>query len=312
MGGENSKKSGEIGEKIAERILNLIGWKNPFSGFNVDCINNKEHKLKGREERKTHGIDLYFRYKCPLSDRIQENVVISVKNRDSYPKGETGKRSEAKEFLRELSQSIECLLKSQIYKENKIAGIRQIDNAGVLFWINKNGNDDDEVIKDIANMQLTSSDIRYPMYIVDNKVANFLYQSINFAKNYFEDGSVRYLYPPNTGYNNSNYYKTSCGELLPVQYINSHIIPFKEETKDILIMTIMEEFNREELPRLIALAQDLTSSWGSKIVIAFPNYDSYKYDHDVIWAKNQFQDQKFIDKIEIRSYGQGFRNLKED
>lgn len=71
MGGENSKKSGEIGEKIAEELFNLIGWKNPFSGFNVDCINNKEHKLKGREERKTHGIDLYFRYKCPLSDRIQ-------------------------------------------------------------------------------------------------------------------------------------------------------------------------------------------------------------------------------------------------
>lgn len=311
MGGEYSKKSGEIGEKIAEELFNLIGWKNPFSGFDVDCINNKEHKLKGREERKTHGIDLYFRYKCPLSDRIQENVVISVKNRDSYPIGETGKRSEAKSFLKELSQSIECLLKSQIYKENKIDAIKQIDNAGVLFWINRNGDNDDEVIKDIANMQLTASDIRYPMYIVDNKVANFLYQSVNFAKHYFEDGQIKYLYP-NTGYNNSNYDKTSCGELLPVQYINSHIIPFKEETKDVLIITVMDKFNREELPRLIALAQDLTSSWGSKIVIAFPDYDSNKHGEDVIWAKNKFQDQKFIDKIEIRSYGQDFRNLKED
>ena len=238
-------------------------------------------------------------------------MVISVKNRDSYPNGETGKRSEAKRFLIELSQSIECLLKSQIYKENKIEGIKQVDNVGVLFWINKNGYNDDEVIKDIANMQLTSPDIRYPMYIVDNKVATFLVQSINFAKNYFEEGQVKYLYP-NTGYNNSNYDKTSCGELLPVQYINSHIIPFKEETKDILIITIMEGFNKEELPRLIALAQDLTSSWGSKIILAFPNYDSYKHEQDVIWAKNQFQDQKFIDKIEIRSYGQDFRNLKED
>lgn len=310
MSGEKSKKSGETGEKIAENLLNLIGWRNLYSGFDITCIRNNEHALLKREKRNTHGIDLYFNYKCPLSDRGQENVIISVKNRDKYPSTERQKRTKTKEFIRDLSQAIECFIKSQKYRENKIEGLQQIENVGVLFWINSEDEKDDEIIKDISDMLILSSDIKFSIYVVDNKIASFLYRSINFTKDFFEDGQVKFLYP-STGYNNSNYDKKSCGDILPVQYINSHIIPFKVEDKNMLIITSMDTFCKEELPRLIALTQELTNSWGNKIVIAFPDYDSNKHEEDVIWAKTKFQDNKFIDKIEIKSYGQDFRNLKE-
>ncbi len=74
---------------------------------------------------------------------------------------------------------------------------------------------------------------------------------------------------------------------MPVQYINSHIIPFKVENRNMLIITSMDGFNKEELPRLIALTQDLTNSWGDKIILAYPDYDSSKHKDDVTWAKKK-------------------------
>lgn len=310
MGGENSKKSGEIGEKIAEELFNLIGWKTLDRGFNVQCKKNNEHSDQEGKKRTVHGIDFYFNYKCPLSDRVQENVIISVKNRMSYPSSERTKRTKTKGFLRELSQAIECFVKSEKYSENKMDGLKQIENVGVLFWINSDEDKNDEIIKDIADMQITANDIKFPMYVVDNKIANFLFQSIEYSKKFFDNEQVKFLYP-NTGYNNSNYEKKPCGEVLPVQYINSHIIPFKVENRNMLIITSMDRFNKEELPRLIALTQYLTNSWGDKIILAYPDYDSSKHKEDVTWAKRKFQDNKFIERIEIASYGQDFRNLKE-
>lgn len=310
MGGEKSKKSGETGEKIAEKLFNLIGWKTLDKGFDIQCRKNGEHSSQQGKNRTTHGIDFYFNYKCPLSDRVQENVIISVKNRMSYPPSEKEKRTKTKEFLKDLSQATECFVKSEKYRENKRDGLKQIENVGVLFWINSDEDKNDEIIKDIADMQITGIDIKFPMYIVDNKVANFLSQSIEYAKRYFDDEQVKFLYP-STGYNNSNYDKKSCGVILPVQYVNSHIIPFKVESKNMLIITSMDVFNKEELPRLIALTQDLTNSWGDKIILAYPDYDSSKHKDDVNWAKRKFQDDKFIERIEIASYGQDFRNLKE-
>lgn len=310
MGGENSKKSGEIGEKIAEELFNLIGWKTLDRGFNVQCKKNNEHSNQEGKKRTVHGIDFYFNYKCPLSDRVQENVIISVKNRMSYPSSERTKRTKTKGFLRDLSQAIECFVKSEKYSENKMDGLKQIENVGVLFWINSDEDKNDEIIKDIADMQITANDIKFPMYVVDNKIANFLFQSIEYSKKFFDNEQVKFLYP-NTGYNNSNYEKKPCGEVLPVQYINSHIIPFKVENRNMLIITSIDRFNKEELPKLIALTQDLTNSWGDKIILAYPDYDSSKHKEDVTWAKRKFQDNKFTERIEIASYGQDFRNLKE-
>ena len=102
----------------------------------------------------------------------------------SYPSSERAKRTKTKEFLRDLSQAIECFVKSEKYSENKMDGLKQIDNTGVLFWINSDEDKNDEIIKDIADMQITANDIKFPMYVVDNKVANFLLQSIEYAKNF--------------------------------------------------------------------------------------------------------------------------------
>ena len=33
-------------------------------------------------------------------------------------------------------------------------GLKQIDNTGVLFWINSDEDKNDEIIKDIADMQI--------------------------------------------------------------------------------------------------------------------------------------------------------------
>ena len=38
--GEKSKSSGEIGEKIANSLLELIGWKDSIQNISIDCTDS--------------------------------------------------------------------------------------------------------------------------------------------------------------------------------------------------------------------------------------------------------------------------------
>ncbi len=59
--GETSKKSGEIGEKLASKLLEMIGWKPSIHNVSIDC-NNPSHLQKNGNQRKTHGEDQIFLY----------------------------------------------------------------------------------------------------------------------------------------------------------------------------------------------------------------------------------------------------------
>lgn len=76
--GEKSKKSGEIGEKIASELLLLIGWKNSLHNINIDC-NSPKHENESGKQRSTHGEDQVFIYHNPFHDDRTDIVHVSVK-----------------------------------------------------------------------------------------------------------------------------------------------------------------------------------------------------------------------------------------
>ena len=54
MAGETSKKSGEIGEAIAIKLLELIGWRQSIQNVSVGC-NNSRHKSETGGKRHSLG-----------------------------------------------------------------------------------------------------------------------------------------------------------------------------------------------------------------------------------------------------------------
>ena len=59
MAGEKSKTSGEIGEKIAGRLLEKIGWAGSLKNIPIPC-NTRSHVNEAGNQRTSHGEDRVF------------------------------------------------------------------------------------------------------------------------------------------------------------------------------------------------------------------------------------------------------------
>lgn len=313
-GGEVAKRSGDFGEKIVKNLIELIGWKNNISNIGINCVHEDKHKLPDSEKRIKHGIDFIFQYKCPLKNSIQQNVIISSKHRDGYPTTPKGKKTKFKEFLYDIAYAIECFPVSEQFR-NKTPGTTKKELTGVIFWIDSSeeqkGNG---VVDDIADFRLTE-DLDYKtVFLVDNKRADFLYDSIKFAHNTYGEENVEFFYI-DTGYNNWGLARNYSGKVLPVEYINADVLPFKVKDKDngdVLLLAVNDIFNEDYLKRLIGLSQDLTKTWPAKIVIAFPDFSLYHHESNVNAAKQQFEDIEFVSKIDIKCFRPNFRSMQEE
>ncbi|SHF07510.1 hypothetical protein SAMN05444392_10766 [Seinonella peptonophila] len=309
MAGEDSKNSGEFGEKIVEGLLELIGWSSFQKGLGIDCFDGDLHKI-GKSPKTRHGIDFYYSYDCPLVDYRREDIVISVKHTTKpYPlKNPTTK---FKEYLKDLAHAIECFEQDIEYKSslNTSNYIKDVNTTGVLFWLSSNKDEKyGSVIEKITNFRPNSNLSFNSIYLVDNKRATFLLNTINYARNYarnkYNTDEVKFVYP-STGYNSSPLNKVSSGDILPVQYINSTILPVRVDVENqvsILLLFINDCFSEQSLKRLVGLSHNLTEGWASEKTILYPDYSYIKHNHTVSKVKQQYRDQKFIKDVYVSSY----------
>ncbi len=174
-GGERAKKSGEYGEAIVSKILDLIGWNNPQSGVSVPCVFKEKHK------KEKHGIDYVFQYKSPLRDSTKQEVLISVKCRDGYPVKDDTLLKKFKEFLVDIALAMECYPSCDVAKR-RIQNTTKKVTVGLIFWIDRNRNDGREnasVIDKIGNFYLKEDCSYDAVYLVDNKRAQFIYSLLS-------------------------------------------------------------------------------------------------------------------------------------
>ncbi|MFK4390437.1 hypothetical protein CN563_02770 [Bacillus sp. AFS026049] len=307
MSGEKSKSSGEFGEKIVTELLRLIGWGNADFNPTIDCI-DEEHKRKS----KKHGLDFVFSLESSLINHIQDDVLISVKhNLDRYPNSPTSK---FKEYLKDLSQAMECFPYDTIYSEKQISNhILENQVSGVLFWISSKDDMEKDIVKEV-NLFRNTEKINYgPIYLVDNKRANFLYKTINYSKKKF--GGYKFFYHT-TGYNdNDPYVKKDFGDKLPVQLINTNILPIRvDPTNDgpTLLLFINESFNEKSLKRVMGFSQRLTHSWAKNIIILFPDYLEVEHKNVVQSVKRLFDNGDFIQTIKVQSFIENIPSLGEE
>ncbi|WDV47874.1 hypothetical protein PV797_09315 [Clostridiaceae bacterium M8S5] len=313
--GERSKKSGEYGEKIIRNLLNKIGWNTNLNGIDIKCLKPEKHKhINSKSDRTSHGLDFLFQYACPLIDQMQQNIVISVKNRAEYPKTSNGVTSKFKEFLKDISFALECFPYDSRSRHRVGNRIKSFEHVGVIFWLAYDEESSKGIIEDLQYFKNTDDLAYKTVYLVDNKRIKFLIDVIDFANQLDSNSKVEFYYP-DTGFNIQNISSIKSGMILPVQYINSSIIPFKitdENNSQSLLLCINDNFSEDNLRRLIGLGQALTQKWQHRLILAFPNYKEMDDKETVSIVQSEFSDSDFAKRISVKSFNKGIRTLEEE
>ncbi|MFK7114087.1 hypothetical protein V3468_06505 [Flavobacterium oreochromis] len=305
MGGELPKKLGEFGEEKVEQFLELIGWNSPRKGVPIKCINQEAHKKSIKVG--SHGVDFGYSYISPLIDGELVDICISVKfTKGNYP---NNPNSKFKEYIFDLSSTIECYNVNE-KKAQIIHGFKNFDrikNIGVLFWLTNSNEIEKGLFEKIATSRFDEEYNFDTIYVVDDYRFKFITKSIKFGNSYFPNGNLDFHYP-DTGKNILPINKRSYGKVLPVEYINSSVLLMRIENnitnENILMISVLDNFNKDDFKMLLGLSQNLSKSWASKTIICFPDYNFIDHGEDVSSVIAQFEEIYIKKNIEVLNYNE--------
>jgi hypothetical protein len=301
--GEFSKRIGEIGEEIVVEFLALIGWNHPVRNFDIPSIDPDKHG------KNSHGIDAFINYKSPMISRTLENILISVKySKDKYPNAPVEK---FKDHYRDLGMAIESFKKSEMRVKtiNSRSDFEATFDRGIIFWLNNVDDDSQDILQKLSKLE-TPKDFNHDgIFLVDNKKIEFFFNAIEFVKRKYPNTLIEFTYF-NTGLNSDNETPKN-GSLMPVQYLASNILPIRvqiDTNKNTLILCSRENFEEEELIKLIGLAKNITANYQSNTIIAFPDYNRLQHEQLVDSAKLIVEESSFTNSLSVENYNSNFRN----
>jgi len=302
--GEWSKKIGEYGENVVERFLSVVGWQGLAKGNQIRCSKlNGEHLNQEGKAVNTHGIDFLYSYMNPLVDGQLNNIVISSKFKtEKYPNSPT---TEFKWFMTDLINMLECFdyseLKNSLLQHYNYS---TVNDVGVLFWLNNQEVSQDDLISIVSSAKF---DIvrNNTIYIVDNKRAGFILEVMRYIKT--QDKFSYSFYYPITGQNINPMNRMNTGDILPVEFLNSSIIPIKLVNKEndretCLFLGTIDGFEQDTLMRLIGLAYDISTNLAGKIIIGFPDYSELSHKEIVATTKQGFQNANFTKTVSVINF----------
>lgn len=303
--GEWSKKIGEYGENVVKTFFGVIGWNDLATGITLPCLNNGKHLNENYNPKRTHGIDFLYSYMSPLVSGQLNNILISSKYRtEKYPNSPT---KLYKEYMEDLITTIECYSFSEI-KNNVLSSFQfsNINDVGVLFWLNDKAESNDDLISVVATARVIETQSNNSIYIMDNKRVAFILEVMKFVKTR-SDKFDYFFYYPNTGQNINPLNRQNAGKVLPVEYLNSTIIPIRLVNKDnpkeiCLLLATLDNFEEDDLMRLMGLAKDITTELVGQIIIAFPDYNELIHSQKVTLAKQKFQSGEFTKNISVINF----------
>jgi hypothetical protein len=308
--GEWSRRVGEVGEDIVGDFFELIGWADAQRNITLPCVKPDRHGTSATP-RSTHGIDYLFSYESKLLSRTLDHLVISVKyTADSYPPNPNGK---FKDHFVDLSKTMECFKRSAVKRSSSshFSGIDHSRDVGVLFWLSNNTSVTEDILHKVASVR-GIDDYNYgTIYAVDNRNVSFIYDTLRYLALHRKDSTVEFLYP-DTGKNYNPIDKETSGEILPVEFLNSGILPLKLINSDgskTGAISLIENFSIESLKRLMGLACAVTSDFATETLILFPDYDRLIHENHVSEAKSSFRNKKFTETVRVLSYQTNFRNI---
>ena len=297
--GEYSKRVGDVGEKVVAEFLKLIGWFDPQRNFDLSSIDTEHRKY-------TNGLDGYYHYISPMISNTIENVLYSCKySTDPYPASQAVKIF--KDYYTDLARTIESFRKSEL-KQQTISLHENIDtffDRGVLFWLNNSGVGENDLITRLNKIDLTTGINHDGIFLVDNKRIQFIYDSICFAKNNFTKGDgydIDFIYF-NNGLNNDEK-NIRNGKTMPVQYINTSVLPMRahRNNETIVLIFSINNFDKNDLMKYIGIAKNIGCNVQGATQICFPDYLETEHLPEVNNIKQIFNDPSFTVNLTVFNY----------
>lgn len=297
--GEYSKRIGEGGEKLVTDFLKLIGWNNPQQNIDLSSMDSKHRKY-------TNGLDGYFHYLSPMISKTVESVLYSCKySADPYPVSQVVKIF--KEHYTDLAKTIESFHKSEL-KRNIMSSHENIDtffDRGVLFWLNYSGKGENDLISRLDKIDLNTGINHDGIFLVDNKRLQFIYDSICYAKETFTKGDgydVDFIYFTN-GLNNDERNKRN-GKIMPVQYINTSILPMRanRNNETTVLLFSIDSYNKDDLMKYMGIAKNIGCNVQGSTQICFPDYIETEHLQEVNNMKQTFYDASFTSNLTVSNY----------
>jgi hypothetical protein len=294
--GEFSKRVGEVGEAVVYDFLKMIGWIDPMRNDDIATVDTEFRK-------KTNGIDGYYHYISPMVTGTVENVIYSCKySTAAYPNSALVKTF--KEYYLELAKAIESFKKSTL-KQNTMSMHDNIETSfdrGVIFYLNNSGDPDKDIISKLSKIELTTETNHDGIFLVDNKRIEFMYDSINYAKLIFPDHERDFIYF-NNGLNNDER-NLRNGRIMPIQYINSSIIPLRasKNNETTVIILSIDKFDKDDLMKLMGIAKNIGCNVQGATFICFPDYSETAHAPIVNQVKQIFREPSFTEKLTVANY----------
>lgn len=174
-----------------------------------------------------------------------------------------------------------------------------------------NNVDDDsvDVLEKLSKLEAPKDFNHDGIFLVDNKKIEFFFKAIEFAKRKYPGKEIQFTYF-STGLNNDNETPKN-GSIMPVQYLGSNILPMRVQTdadKSTLILCSRENFEEEELIKLIGLSKNITANYQSNTIIAFPDYNRVQHEQLVDSAKLIVEESSFTNTLLVENFNPNFRN----
>ncbi|PKH50784.1 hypothetical protein CXF68_08835 [Tenacibaculum sp. Bg11-29] len=284
-----------LNHRITKKILDLIGWNQFGENQTIEIFN--EHT----SDNDVHTVNFIGDFTNQLKEKTGDFVMVSSLHNFNYP---NSSKSEITKYLKDVDV---ILADSKNKNEVPLKRFESTNYHSLLFWLTT---DSDDLLTDFIhptkdNYKRTLLNDKLTYYLIDNKRANFLISSIITAKNYRDDVSVKFLYPI-TEANQSPDKIGQRGLKLPVEYINSSVIPIAKEdkTKISFLLFCSDSFSPESLKKLIWLTIRLTSGFGNEYLLYFPDYNEDQHQNEALKTIRSFDEELLDDKIKVLRYNQ--------
>lgn len=312
MGGENSKRSGEIGEILSKKLLQLMGWSLSIQNVSIKC-NNSKHLNEDNKPRKSHGEDRIFIYNSPFHDDLTHVVHVSVKNEKGSPSSEATLKKKFKKHLKELQETIDCSKNSpelskilNAFRSRK----RNITHSGLLMWFHNDQEYLEYDIKPILANAIMDKNITHPMYLIDNSRAAFILKAIDDINKKEKDSNIEFYYPPiGTAIKPD---ESPTGHFLPLEVIASDIISHisRDNSTSSLVFYANQKFSETAYTRLISYALDFSRGLVTDLKIGMPDYSLADHETEQATARMYFSERK--EQITPFSYKRSILNFLEE
>lgn len=187
--GELNKKIGDKLENFGGILFQNLGWDLLAQNLEISCI-NKNHKNHKNNDKKTHGIDLLFKYNNPFNNR-KEAIIVECKNR------------QWKEFTpanlnlwtEELLNTVECAsisseVSSYIQDCTLIGGILLFNSSDEIYT-------KDKARKNLAQINIPKRKSPLMLYIADTNMLEKWYSLNTIIDKIKKDNinNFRIIYP---------------------------------------------------------------------------------------------------------------------